>query len=423
MKGKYILAAISVIMMLAASCQKTVVNNVNGNGFLAFGDFSLELDEEVITKSEVADEGYTIYIYKRIADEIGDLVKTLKYSEVLVNEDKISLPAGDYMLEARSIAADVPVKAWERPVYGVSYPFSIAAGVVTTVDEQLVCTLLQCKVTVSYSDDFLATVTGAGSTKVELTAGEPLEYNLSKSGDVVTYDQRAGYFAVNGNSMTVTFKGSIEGKTMSMTKTFDNVAPKQWRQIKFIQKKNEQGTATFDIMIDKLVSDEILNEDLTAKAEDVIGEDPEAPKGDGNITMTFNYEGGCDAVLTDLENMVIVPVAERKMKILLNLSVPGGLKKFTVDITSDNPGFQGALEVVDAHDGIDLINPTEKEYGIFEVVPFPYGSSLLGETLIPFDLSAAQGAIIGFKGTHRFVMTVMDNEGCKKAINVAMVVK
>ena len=107
---------------------------------------------------------------------------------------------------ARSIAGDVPVKAWEKPVYGVSYPFSIAAGLVTTVDEQLVCTLLQCKVTVAYSDDFLALVTGAGSTKVELTAGEPLEYTLSKSEDVVTYDQRAGYFAVNGNSMTVTLR-------------------------------------------------------------------------------------------------------------------------------------------------------------------------------------------------------------------------
>lgn len=421
MKRNYMIAALSAVLMLAASCQKTAVNNVNGNGFLAFGDFSLDIDEEVITKSETADEGYTIFIYKRVAEELGDLVKTMKYSEVLSNDDKISLPAGDYTLVARSIAGDVPVKAWEKPVYGVSYPFSIAAGLVTTVDEQLECTLLQCKVTVAYSDDFLALVTGAGSTKVELTAGEPLEYTLSKSEDVVTYDQRAGYFAVNGNSMTVTFKGSVEGKTMSMTKTFNNIAPKQWRQIKFIPKKNEQGTATFDIVIDQLVSDDILNEDITAKAEDVIGDDPDAPKGDGGISMSFDYERGCDEELTDLENMLIV--SDRDMKIYLNLSVPGGLKKFTVDITSDNPGFQGALEVVDAHDGIDLIYPTSKEYGIFEVVPFPYGTELLGQTLIPFDLSAAQDAIIGFKGTHRFVMNVMDNAGCKKAINVAMVVK
>ena len=274
MKRNYMIAALSAVLMLAASCQKTAVNNVNGNGFLAFGDFSLDIDEEVITNSETADEGYTIFIYKRVAEELGDLVKTMKYSEVLSNDDKISLPAGDYTLVARSIAGDVPVKAWEKPVYGVSYPFSIAAGLVTTVDEQLECTLLQCKVTVAYSDDFLASVTGAGSTKVELTAGEPLEYTLSKSEDVVTYDQRAGYFAVNGNSMTVTFKGSVEGKTMSMTKTFNNIAPKQWRQIKFIPKKNEQGTATFDIVIDQLVSDDILNEDITAKAEDVIGDDP-----------------------------------------------------------------------------------------------------------------------------------------------------
>ena len=83
MKRNYMIAALSAVLMLAASCQKTAVNNVNGNGFLAFGDFSLDIDEELITKSETADEGYTISIYKRVAEELGDLVKTMKYSEVL----------------------------------------------------------------------------------------------------------------------------------------------------------------------------------------------------------------------------------------------------------------------------------------------------------------------------------------------------
>lgn len=421
MKRKFILA-VSAALMLVSACQKTAVNNIKGNGYLTFGDFSLELDEEVITKAEAADDGYSIFIYKRIADELGELVTSMQYSAVKKG-DAISLPAGDYMLVARSISGEVPVTGW-KDVYGVSYPFSIAAGLTTTVDEPLTCTLLQCKVSVSYSDEFLASVTGAGTTSVEVTAGQPLVYELSLNNNQVSYEMRAGYFAVNGNSMTVTFKGKIDGKDQKMTKVFDNIAPRQWRQIKFIKKQPtiEQGGATFDIVIEQYVSDETLNEDITAN-EAIIGDDPDAPKGDGGITMEFDYEGGCDTELTDLQNMVIVPVSERKMSIILKLTVPGGLKKFTVDISSDSPGFTAALEVVDAHDGIDLIYPTTKEYGIFEVVPFPYGESLLGQTVIPFDLSAAQGAIVGFKGTHTFLMTVMDNQGCKKEVNVAMVVK
>lgn len=426
MKKNLMLAVLSVAMVFAVSCQKTADNNIKGEGFLSFGEFSLDLDEEVITKGRPADEGYTLFIYKKVADELGDLVKTLKYSEAIANDDKITLTAGDYTLVARSKASEVPAAAWEDPYYGTSHDFSIKAGATTTVDGPLTCTLLQCKVTVSYSDEFLAAVTGAdgvvGKTTVEVTAGQPLEYAMTRSGDEVTYDQSAGYFAVNGTSMTVTFKGSIDGKTQKMTKTFDNIAPRQWRQIKFIQKKNEQGNATFDIVIEKLIDDAVLNEDLVA-SEEILGDDPDAPKGDGGISLAFNYADGCDAQLTDLENMLIVPLSERTMKIKLLLTVPGGLKKFTVDIASDNAGFNNALAVVDAHDGIDLLNPTEKEYGIFSVVPFPHGADLKGDTVIPFDLSNAQGAIIGFAGRHTFHMTIMDNEGCKKVIKVVMVVK
>ena len=59
---------------------------------------------------------------------------------------------------------------------------------------------------------------------------------------------------------------------------------------------------------------------------------------------------------------------------------------------------------------------------IFEVVPFPHGESLIGQTEIPFDLSAAQEAILNFKGNHTFLMTIVDSEGCRNEISVVMVV-
>ena len=333
------------------------------------------------------------------------------------NGNKISLPAGNYTLVARSIDGDVPVAEFEQPVYGVSKDFSITAGETTPLGE-LTCTLVQCKVTVAYSDEFLATVTGAGSTKVSLTSGYPLEYALNAD---KTYEKSAGYFAVNGNTMEVVFSGNIDGKSQKMTKTFTGISARQWRQIKFVVKKNEQGQATFDILIQDLISDVTLNNDLKAD-ENIIGEDPEAPKGDGGITLVPDYDAGCDEEITDLENMLIVPVETRDMAIMLKATVPNGVKKFSVDIASDNDGFVAAVAAADATH-LDLVNPSAQNAIIFDVVPFPHGQELLGQTDIAFDLSAAQDAIINYKGSHTFNMIIVDNQGCRKEIPVTMVVE
>ena len=287
-----------------------------------------------------------------------------------------------------------------------------------TVIGELTCTLLQCKVTVSYSDEFLAMVTGPCSTKVEVTAGTPLTYALNAD---KTYDQSAGYFAVNGNTMTVVFKGSIEGQTKSQTKTFTNIAAKQWRQIRFIPKINEQGEATFDITIVDLISDETLNQDLEA-SEEILGEDPDAPKGDGGIKLEIDHEGGCDPQITDLQNIVVVPVDERDMKIRFKAIVPGGVKKFNVKIGSTNNAFLAAVAAADAL-SLDLIRPSAANAIIFDVVPFPHGNDLLNLTEIAFNLDDAQEPITAYKGRHSFTMIVVDNDGCKNEIPVVMVVE
>ena len=411
---KILFAAAFAAMMLFASCQKSPVQNVKGDGFLSFGDFSLVVDEAVVTKADPAGDNYSI----RILDSEGNAVKTLTYAQVKENDDMVSLSAGSYTLVASSLAGDVPTASWENPIYGTSKQFTIAAGEVTQIGD-LTCTLVQCKVTVSYSDEFLESVTGEGKTSVEVTAGYPLDYVLNANG---TYDQSAGFFAVGeGSTMTVVFKGNFDGKNAKMTKTFSGIEAKQWRQIRFIKKKNEQGQATFDIVINDLISDETLNNYVNAD-EEILGEDPDAPKGDGGITLDFDYEAGCDSELTDLENMIIVPDSERVMSIKLKALVPGGILKFTVEIESTSESFRNAL---DAAGGslIDLINPSEANNVIFQVVPFPHGADLVGQTEVAFDLSAAQGAIINYPGTHTFMMTIVDQAFCTKKIPVTMIVE
>lgn len=411
---KFIFTAAAAAMTLFASCDQILVNHINTEGYLSFGEFSLDVDETVETKADPAGDNYSIKVY----NAENELVQSLTYAQVKENQSKISLPAGTYTLVATSLAGDIPVASWENPIYSASKEFSITPGEVTAIGN-LTCTLAQCKVTVSYSDEFLAAITGPGNTSVEVTSGYPLDYALNADG---TYDQSAGFFAVEElSTMTVIFKGQVDGKTAKMTKTFSGVAAKQWRQIRFIQKKDEQGQATFDIEINDLISDEVLNNNVDVN-EEVIGEDPDAPKGDGGISLDFDYEGGCDEELTDLQNMLIVPVETRAMVIKLKAVVPNGVLKFNVDIESDNASFRTALDAAGGA-SIDLVNPSPANEGIFTVVPFPHGAELLGKTEIEFDLSAAQEAIVLYPGTHTFMMTVVDKTYCTKKIPVAMIVE
>lgn len=412
-----IIAAASALSL--ASCKKVTVSSADVTGTLSFAEFAISCDDDVETKATVAATGnYVVSIYNTDTDE---LAVSTTYTAVKQKDNKLSLPAGNYRLEARSSGDAVAVAAFEQPVYGATREFSITAGQTTSVGA-LICRLLQCKVTVGYSDDFLAMVTGEGSASVEVTSGYPLNYALNYSNGAATYDQSAGFFAVDGTgntTMVVTFKGSIDGKSQKMTKTFTDIKARQWRQVKFIKKVNEKGNAAFDIVINPLVDDAELPNDIADAKENIIGDDPSAPKGDGGITLDFDYEAGCDVEFTDMGHILMPPVETRDICLKMKSEIPNGVKKFIVQISSTNDEFVNAVAAAQAQE-LDLVHPTSANEIIFQVVPFPHGEELLGKTNLSFDLSNAQDAIISYKGTHTFQMIVTDTKGCKS--NLAPVV-
>ena len=420
MKKNIIISIASAAIVLLASCQKTPVASEKGVGYLSFSEFSLGIDEELETKASPAGGSYTV----TVLDSDGNQVVRKTYEEVRNSDNKISVPAGSYTLLASSSADEIPAAAFEQPVYGVSKGFVIEAGMTTSIGE-LTCTLQQCKATVSYSDDFLKMVTGNCTATVEVTSGAPLDFNLTVSADgTKSYDQSAGYFAVpeDTRTMLVTFKGEVEGKVVSITpKVFSDIAPRQWRQIKFIPKVDEEGNMTFDVVIQDLISDSTLNNSVNAD-EGIIAEDPEAPKGDGGIALMPDYEAGCDAEITDLENILIVPASVRDMAMRFRAVVPNGVKKFMVNIDSESSAFLKAVDAANARE-LDLINPLPENGIIFDVVPFPHGAELVGQTDISFNLDAAQDAITLYPGRHTFKMIIVDQTGCKNEIPVVMVVE
>ncbi len=413
---KKIMLMTAIALVALGSCKKETFNyggkGSDTTGTLSFDGLAIEVSDEthqVKASTRATTDLYAIYI----DSEDGVRFLSTTYAELA---DNIQLPAGKYTLTAQS-ATEIPDAEFENPIYGTTKEFTIEAGKTTSIGT-LTCTLLQCKVTVAYNQDFLDMVTGNCSTSVELTAGSPLEYAMTHSAENgPQYEKKAGYFAVNGSTLTVTFRGEIEGKSQRMTKSFTGIAPKQWRQITFVQKINGEGDATFDITISDYVEDETLDNDINGN-ETILGEDPNAPTGDGGIKLVST----CDY---DISNPIVVPAKENPFTLTMNAVVPNGVKRFTVEIESTNPDFTGSVASVNGgQTTLDLVNPSSGAIDVFtNLIPFPYGSAVEGKTEIPFDLSAAQVPILGFIGSHTFKMIVIDKTGCRNEIPVVLVVE
>ena len=400
--------------LLLCSCSETPAPVASKEGTLVITGLDVDVTEITKASSEAGGE-YTITIY----DGDSRVVTTKTYAQVRADEGKITLPAGDYKLLAKSTAGEVPVAAFEKPVYGVSKSFSITAGQSTSVGP-LTCTLLQTKATVSYSDDFLAMVTGDCTASVSVTDGSPLIYKLSYNGGAPSFDQSAGYFAVPESeevTMEIVFKGSIEGKSQKMTKVLTNVKARQWHQVKFVKKVDAEGTADIVISIDDFVQDVDLNNDLAAK-EDIIGDDPKAPAGDGGIKLVSTCS-------FDITAPVVIPAMGEAFSLTMKAVVPNKVNRFTVEIASTNQLFLDAVAAVnEGSTTMDLVNPSSGAMSVFTtILPFPYGDKVYGKEEISFDLTDAQAPLLAFQGSHTFVMHVIDQQGCRKDISLVLEVK
>lgn len=414
MKSLRLILAVAALVC-AVSCNEDFRRHENvTTGILSFTIHSA-LDVEVVAKSAAEASGdYLINIY----DADAEPVKSVTYAEVKESGYGIELPAGNYSLEIMS--GNLPISAFETPVYGATEAFSIVAGGKTDLGD-ITCKILQCAATVDYDDALKEIMTGDGKATVEVTSGYPLTYNLQYNGGNVTREERIGYFSMESGAttMVVTFSGKVNGSTQKMTKVINGIKAGELRQIRFIKKINAEGDATVDITINGYVEDADLLAYIAAPQLDIIGEDPEAPKGDGDIRLIF--EPDC-TMFNDLSNIVVPTLEQGAMDLRLIIMAPGGIKKLGVVIESTNSAFIGAVEAAGGPE-LDLVNPSAESEVIFQVVPFPHGADLLGATEVHLDLSAAQAPILGFAGSHTFTMKVTDNNNCRNEVAVTMIVQ
>ena len=165
------------------------------------------------------------------------------------------MPVGNYTLTVSSHRTDeIQAAAWNAPVYGTTYAFSITKGATTPIEE-IVCTLQNIKVTLLCSADLADQLTAETKATVSLGSAS-LEFSKE-----YWNGQQAAFFlpAAESNDLKFVLSGSFtDGGDVTFSKTISGVKAGQWRKIELVIVYADQGGIKFDISVDNFVLDDTI---------------------------------------------------------------------------------------------------------------------------------------------------------------------
>ena len=370
-------------------------------GTLSFMQFGVETstDIEIISRAATsATYNYVIRIFDANGDQVG--------SDYIYGQmpESIVLNTGTYSMKIQS-QSQIPSAEFEAPVYGATVNGIVIEEDQTTDLGVITCKLINIKVSVGYNEAMWAVLGDDANVLVEIGDGA---LNFAKG------ESQNGYFAAPevSNAMTVKFAGTVDGNYATMTRAFTDVKAGQWRKINFIMTVNEEGDATFDVVVEDWCDEKELANNIDV-SEEVIGPDPEAGEGEEENpdAPKVIYKGGSvptsPIVITD------------GMELGFTISAPKGIAGLSVDIASDNADFNNDVLSMGISP-IDLVNPSEAQISICDMFGLPYGSNLVGQTETAFDLSGAVTPLLGFPGTHSFTLKITDAEGNTTSTTIKM---
>lgn len=370
-------------------------------GTLSFMKFDVKTstDIEIISRAATsATYNYVIRIFDANGDQVG--------SDYIYGQmpESIVLTTGTYSMKIQS-QSQIPSAEFESPVYGATVENIVIEEDKTTDVGVITCKLINIKVSVGYNEAMWAVLGDDANVLVEIGDGA---LNFAKG------ESQNGYFAAPevSNAMTVKFAGTVDGNYATMTRAFTDVKAGQWRKINFIMTVNEEGDATFDVVVEDWCDEKELANNIEV-SEEVIGPDPDAGEGEEENpdAPKVIYKGGSvptsPIVITD------------GMQLGFTISAPKGIAGLSVDIASDNADFNNDVLSMGISP-IDLVNPSEAQISICDMFGLPYGSNLVGQTETAFDLSGAVTPLLGFPGTHSFTLKITDAEGNTTSTTIKM---
>lgn len=401
---KFISTVALALSIGLAGCERDKIgygDKEGATGTLSFMKFDVKTstDIEIISRAATsATYNYVIRIFDANGDQVG--------SDYIYGQmpESIVLTTGTYSMKIQS-QSQIPSAEFEAPVYGATVENIVIEEDKTTDVGVITCKLINIKVSVGYNEAMWAVLGDDANVLVEIGDGA---LNFAKG------ESQNGYFAAPevSNAMTVKFAGTVDGNYATMTRAFTDVKAGQWRKINFIMTVNEEGDATFDVVVEDWCDEKELANNIEV-SEEVIGPDPDAGEGEEENpdAPKVIYKGGSvptsPIVITD------------GMELGFTISAPKGIAGLSVDIASNNATFNEDVLSMGISP-IDLVNPSEAQIQICDMFGLPYGANLVGQTETAFDLSGAVTPLLGFPGTHSFTLTITDAEGNSTSTTIKM---
>ena len=377
-------------------------------GYLSLSGLNVSVlsDTEVITgsgksvetRAEVNVGDFTV----EIIDSEGVKLHSFKYSECPT--DPIALDVGNYTLNIYS--SEIPVLAWENPVYSATKEFQIIRLKETAIGK-VICKLSNIKVSVEYSSDILDLL--SDNTKVNVALGETsADFNFSEN--------RAAFFkAINeSNTLDLTITGSFrdaadgENSSFEMTSKINNVKAGQWRKINIIIEHASDGNIDVSVEVENWVFDEVITVESSAVLMETVIIDEDDTKYAPKIEWIGN---DIDQPLT-LTNDMFDEYGECNTPVRISIAATYPLAGLQVEISSTNPEFANALTATGLSSSIDMCNPGSASV-ILGALGYPNGSQILGKQSVNFNLQPQMKQLREYNGTHTFQITATDEKGFK----------
>ena len=249
-----------------------------------------------------------------IINDEGMVVMAFKYAERPT--EPIMLETGDYIFKIQS--GDVEGAVWEQPEYGTTVPFKIVRRETYPLSE-VVCTLMQIKVTITYAADLMERLRDTNTTAS--VGGNSLVFAQN--------EKRAGFFyaATQANNTIELF---IEGqyaadkenfKPVKMTKQIVGVKTGQHSKIHLYIEHAEEGNIKVSATLRDWVIDEVIPcnvADLVTEEEWKEDEEPETPTPtDAPDILWEGYDFSKRYPITDDLTVDLIVVASSGIKELL----------------------------------------------------------------------------------------------------------
>ena len=349
----------------------------------------------------------------QIINSNGEIVREFKYGERPT--EPIELMTGEYIFKIQS--GEVPGVAWETPVYGAEKMFKIVRNETETIKE-IVCSLMQIKVTVTFAPDLKERL--APETKTTVTIG-------SNSTVFSLAEGRAAFFhaPMVNNTIEVRVSGEyaadlVNFKTVNVSKEIKDVKVGQCSNILFYLEHAADGN--IEVSVD--LRDWITDEPVICNVADLITESEWTEGGN---------EGGNEGDTPAKEDPSIIwaghDISKREqvvpgLDVDLIVESSAGIKEFIVKIISEtltaselaNNNLCDTMNLCYPDQSLDsttgtVIDVTEP----LTALGFVVGDQVINKNYVKLSITTFMGVLSGVSGpdakNHDFEITVTDNNG------------